>query len=257
MKIAIPVSKSKTQFFLNQAYVDYVIGAGYTPVAVYPGMKSVAVAKECNGLLLPGGIDIDPIYYGYDNHNSYSTEPKKDAFERELLYAFKKAGKPIFGICRGFQLIAREYLDEHDKALVRTNLMWFAEHVNDHAQTSDQSTARDIPSHWIYTTSPLYDDLKDTEPSMPVNSMHHQCLMANWPEPGMFMADGLRVVAWTNRGIKIGKNNKHQMLVEALVIEGWGAPVKAVQWHPEELKDYDLIKSFFDKYGKPRKRKTS
>ena len=55
LKIGIPVSKSKTQYYLNQAYIDYVVEAGFIPVAFYPGHDPKAFAVECDGLILPGG----------------------------------------------------------------------------------------------------------------------------------------------------------------------------------------------------------
>ena len=111
MNLAIPVNIGRDEKYdINAAYPDYISDAGYNPMLVNPGNNVKLIAELLDGLVLPGGIDIDPIPYGENNWGSYYCNPKKDKFERELMWAFMTAGKPIFGICRGFQLIAREYM---------------------------------------------------------------------------------------------------------------------------------------------------
>ena len=244
MKIGIPVSTSKTQYYINQAYVDYVAEAGYQPVLITPGCDVAIFAGLVDGLIMPGGIDLDPIYYNEDNISSYAVEPEKDAFERELFHAVRELGKPIFGICRGFQLIVREYL------LQDTDLeefLCFTPHVGDHSQTGSLQMGRTTPSHYVdYFVDTLYG-LDPTVPyTMPVNSMHHQCLMINFKDPDVTAIRGFQLGAWTVRGVKQDKKNPHAKLCEAFRIRGWNAPILAVQWHPEELRDYELIQNFFD-----------
>jgi len=110
MKIAIPLSPAETTFKLNRAYIDYIAQAGYDPIPIVPQNDAMSVAESCDGLILPGGIDIDPIYYGQSNWGSFWADSDKDDFERQLMWAFVNYAKPIFGICRGLQLIAREYI---------------------------------------------------------------------------------------------------------------------------------------------------
>ena len=74
-RILIPVSKSKTQYFSNQSYVKYIGSVkGLEPVLVTPESNLDQAASECAGLLLTGGIDVDPIYYDMDNDGSFSTD---------------------------------------------------------------------------------------------------------------------------------------------------------------------------------------
>jgi len=129
MKIAIPIWKSGDglRYNINVAYIDYLKKAGYMPMMIMP--ENFDEINQCGGLLLPGGTDIDPIYYSDENIGSYGTDPEKDEFERQLLFAFIEAGKPIFGICRGFQLIAREFMLSHPKS---EKFITFFQHVNDH-----------------------------------------------------------------------------------------------------------------------------
>lgn len=244
MNICIPMSSSKTQYYINQAYADYVKEAGYQPVLLAPGADIDMFADVSNGLLLPGGIDLDPIYYGEDNYNSYSVDPEKDEFERNVLHAFRERGKPIFGICRGFQLIIREYL-LRDPEL--DDFMAFWTHIGDHAQTSNQQLGRNVYSHYVdYRNDVLYGAPKSEEYSaMPVNSMHHQCLVFDGKKEDVVSVRGFRMAAWTARGLKADKKRPHQVVCEAFSIRGWEAPILAVQWHPEELRDYELIRNFF------------
>ena len=62
-------------------------------------------AIKCDGLLLPGGGDIDPVYYGEEMNGSDEPDRELDKAQRDILDAFVKAKKPILGICRGMQLI--------------------------------------------------------------------------------------------------------------------------------------------------------
>lgn len=58
-----------------------------------------------DGLLLAGGPDLAPSLYGEQPHPKTTVDADRDAAELALLRAFVDAKKPIFGICRGIQLI--------------------------------------------------------------------------------------------------------------------------------------------------------
>lgn len=260
MIVGIPVSMSKTQYFLNQAYVDYIIEAGHAPFAIYPNGNEGAYAAavdQIDALLMPGGIDVDPIYYGIDNFSSFSTDPYKDEFERTIFHLVRKCNKPIFGVCRGFQLIILEYM------LADENLhknMYFSQHVHHHAQTSPdgQGLARHQHVHFVeYSPAVLYGQPNhdsDYFTTMPVNSMHHQALISDVPSAGTTLnIDGFRLAAFTSRGIKQSKG-KQKAVCEAYRIVNWGSPILAVQWHPEELRDYDLLNNFLHNQPQPHEK---
>ena len=65
----------------------------------------ISQAEECDGLLLPGGGDIDPARYGQLPAGSEAPDLQRDAAELELVSRFLAWGKPILGICRGVQLL--------------------------------------------------------------------------------------------------------------------------------------------------------
>lgn len=250
MLIALPTSTSKKQYFINQAYVDYVKEAGFTPILVTPHNDPAEVATFCDGLILPGGVDIDPIYYDEDNWSSYSVDPEKDAFERAMFWAFGQIGKPIFGICRGFQLIIREYMRTRVKIQKRLEFM---QHINRHSLATDLTISRTFPSHRVSADrNVLYGENHAVYQRMYVNSMHHQCLIlynhkGQKPKRPLSSYD-FTALACTTYGRP--SKEKDYDIVEAFELKGGAgwmeSRIIAVQWHPEELKDYALIQQFFN-----------
>ena len=64
------------------------------------------MAELCDGLLLSGGEDMDPCWYGETVLNeTVVIDSLRDRYEAELCRAFLRAEKPILAICRGFQLL--------------------------------------------------------------------------------------------------------------------------------------------------------
>lgn len=62
--------------------------------------------RACDGLVMPGGADIQPHLYGQKvSEKCGKVEPKRDEGELVMLDAFLKTGKPILCICRGHQLM--------------------------------------------------------------------------------------------------------------------------------------------------------
>jgi len=245
MRLGIPLSSSKTQHYVNQAYVQYVAESGFDPILIPPELPVDTALDSFDGLVLPGGIDLDPIFYGEDNYTSYSSDPDKDEFERKLFHAVRLAGMPIFGICRGFQLIAREYLESDENM---DEFLEFETHISSHNQVSDQTLARNIHQHFVdYVPAVLYGGDSNEVLSAPVNSMHHQCLIADFKRRGVLGVRAFRMAAWTRRGLKLkSKKGSYPVVCEAFRILKWGAPILAVQWHPEEIRDHELLRQFFN-----------
>lgn len=265
----------------NAAYCKYVDAAGYTPILVPMEADPVQIAEMADGLLLAGGIDIDPMHYGFGNMCSYSVDPEKDASERALFHAFKEFHKPIFGICRGFQLIFRELLHTHEDRKEYNDFFEYMENVGEHAQTGSLSVPRRFPSHPVKANVPeLFgvpaEQLPDGNPfqMVPVNSMHHQCVGFNYAnlvdenapelkaepgynakEPALVEVNDVEVLAWSMRGIKQPTKSKgnsyvadfdnYWTIAEAVKIHNWGGPIMGVQWHPEELGDIRILRNFF------------
>jgi len=252
MKIAIPIWKSSDElrYHINIAYVAYAEQAGYEPMLIFP--ENASSARECDGLLLPGGIDIDPIYYNEENIGSFATDPNKDEFERQLLLSFIEAGKPIFGICRGFQLIAREFILAHPTS---EKIITFFQHVNDHNGPSSYKIKRSQAVHHIYSDPALWGNENENPIQYPVNSMHHQALMLFNVSNAFRVVEGkMYIAATTQYGLSSTMMKDKHAIVEAFILNWGESRIVAVQWHPEEMKDYTLIQGCFGKDEKGKKK---
>lgn len=239
MRIALPTSTSKTQYYINQAYVDYITEAGMEPVLVAPTNDLKAVASDCDGLILPGGIDIEPTFYGENNVASFAADPDKDNFERNLFYAFVAEHKPVFGICRGFQLIVREYLRHNPKD---EEWLTYYQNIGDHSLADKLSVSRSQGTHLVKVRADVYGGKKNDYELVFTNSMHHQAvIMEDRLRPNK---SRLQVVATNREGLS-PKVDKGLTVVEGIRIENQNTSILAVQWHPEEMRDYALIQRFF------------
>jgi len=154
-----------------------------------------------DGLLLLGGVDIDPLLYGEGAHHSIvRTEPQRDHMELHLLQRAKEENLPIFGICRGMQMINLSY----GGTLIP--------HIGD-LELEHLHRRGILPLKWIHIieNTKLYKILKRDR--LKVNALHHQAIK--------MLGDGLRKAAEDKNGI-----------IQA--IEHKDAPfVMGVQWHPE------------------------
>ena len=188
-------------------YLDCLQEAGLFPVVLPASMDAQEIAQTvemCDGLLFTGGHDVNPALYGASPHPTTVWNTARDRLEQALFALAYERDLPIFGICRGIQLI---------------NVMMGG------------TLYQDLPSEWKSDTEhhmmPPYDQvchsvtLTADAPlacllgctTLGVNSYHHQAVRQ--------LADGLREMARSEDG-----------LIEAVY-----APSRqflwAVQWHPE------------------------
>jgi putative glutamine amidotransferase len=64
------------------------------------------VLEEVDGILLTGGGDVDPVFYGEDRHASVEdAEPGRDEFEIDLARRALASDVPLLAICRGSQVL--------------------------------------------------------------------------------------------------------------------------------------------------------
>ena len=156
--------------------------------------------SDWDGLLLPGGCDVNPSRYGKTRIPEETVEDELDVIQFEALDRFLAAGKPVFGICRGHQLLNVAF----GGTLVQ-HLPCAESHMN-HPVTGDSvHPVRTAPDSFV---SRIYGD------GCAVNSSHHQGVEI----PGK----GLKAVMWSADGV-----------IEALEHES--LPVWSVQWHPERM----------------------
>jgi len=86
-------------------YVESVKRAGGEPVVLSNTDDPAAVVGGLDGLLLTGGLDVDPARYGEPAHETTEPAPDRDRFELPLSKAAMDRDLPIFAICRGVQVL--------------------------------------------------------------------------------------------------------------------------------------------------------
>ncbi len=198
---------------LNEVYANSVIRAGGIPFVIPPLTEKEDLFRlidQCDGILLPGGEDVDPMFY----HQSPSAKLGRinrtfdEAWIAVGRYAVEK-GIPIMGICRGMQImnVALGGSLYQDLSEVNPSHLLHGQHqdrsypIHSVDVDKDSNLARILGQEQVYT-----------------NTMHHQSVHE--------VGKGLKVVAHTEDGI-----------VEALEDERGTGMIQLVQWHPEELQD--------------------
>jgi putative glutamine amidotransferase len=200
----------------NQAYIRGLVRAGAAPLMI-PQLADATLVRalygQLDGLVLPGGEDIDPAGYGEPRHERCGpVSPERDNMEVALARWAVKDGMPLLAICRGIQVL--------NVALGGSLYQDIAAQVPG-AERHDwyPGYPRDRLSHEVAVTpqTRLAAILGDLSPR--VNSLHHQALKDVSP--------ALAVVARAPDGI-----------IEAVEITDHPFAL-GVQWHPEELADGD------------------
>lgn len=200
-------------FFLRTGSVRAIIAAGGTPLLLpcWPyAEQEEACLSVIDGLLLSGGGDLDPLFFGELPHPGLGEiSPEQDYFELPLTRLALKRGLPILGICRGLQVLNVAAGGDLYQDLT-TQYPGVIMH--------QQKAPRDYPVHAIVVTpeSKLMTILKlKPEAELRVNTMHHQAIRK--------VAPGFVVSARAPDGV-----------IEAIEAGGPNWAV-GVQWHPEYL----------------------
>jgi putative glutamine amidotransferase len=99
----------KTLCYLENDMARYLAREDVIPVLI-PDLGSVGIkrlAKQLYGLVLQGGVDLAPQTYGETPilEGRWKGDSIRDEYELAVMRAFLEEGKPVFGICRGFQLM--------------------------------------------------------------------------------------------------------------------------------------------------------
>ena len=195
-----PLENDKRRWImqLHNVYTDAVYAAGGIPLPAC-GVCAEEMAQLCDGLLLSGGVDLDPALYGEERLNdTVQVIPQRDDFELALFRAFWELNKPIFGICRGCQLVNVALGGTLYQDLVEQKGLNHSDpELRHEVQTEEDCVLREFFGESFFT-----------------NSIHHQAVKD--------AAVGLRVTARSADGI-----------VEAFEHES--RSVLATQFHPERL----------------------
>lgn len=220
-------SSQVTRVTLPKAYTDALNRAGASPVLIPPGLATIQLqdlTSRLDGLLLPGGGDIDPVVYSSTSHPKVAfVDRERDQLEIRAFTQSRARGLPILGICRGMQLInvamgGTLYEDLLDQRPNSDNHDFHPEHP------------RDFLAHRIEIEAGSRISKVFDSNTVQVNSLHHQGIRD--------LADGLTVAARAEDG-----------LTEAVEIGRYPFGV-AVQWHPECLQEHDSMRNLFSAFVK-------
>ncbi len=233
----------KTLQYLEQSMAHWVMSGGALPVmipspvgdetrrTVTGGVHFDDYAQWLDGLVLHGGADVWPGSYGETPLQAqWDGDRIRDDYEQALVKAFVAAGKPVFGVCRGLQLINVAF-----------------------GGTLYQDIATQQPDALVHRDADVYDQNFHALDVMPntrlagllagvtsnkVNSIHHQ---------------GIKDLA---PGFVVEARCSDDGMIEAIRYTGGpagSAYVAAVQWHPEfhrpdldTLDDSPLLTDFLE-----------
>jgi putative glutamine amidotransferase len=215
---------SKSLQYLEQSVANWIM-SGEVLAFMVPEVsmasnhmpRSIRVKDYVNvldGLLLQGGADMSPKSYGETPINPlWAGDEIRDAYEIELFQEFVTQGKPVFGICRGHQLInvalgGKLYQDIATQCGEQGS-MHRAEAKYDH----NFHEMRVLPNTWLARLYPQVQTVR-------VNSIHHQAIRE--------LGEGLVPEAMS----------EPDGIIEAIRWEGHSFVV-GVQWHPEFMDPRD------------------
>jgi len=198
------------------SYVEATIRAGGTPVILPPLTRREDLAvllKRLDGLILTGGPDLPPDWYGQEPHPSTKlADPRRLEGDRLLAEAALASSLPILAICMGCQLL--------NVALGGDLIQDIPTQVEGALPHAPKETFHPVR---IEADSRLAGIVGGEE--LEVNSSHHQAI----GRPGK----GLRVVARAPDGVIEAVEGKEKRFL------------LAVQWHPERLSGREAHLSLF------------
>jgi len=196
-RIAVPHWRAPT-FERTQHYYDSLRQAGSEPLVV----EGPDLPPDAAGLLLAGGVDVDPRLYGEPRHPQTERPNRaRDAHELRLLRQALERGLPVLATCRGHQFL---------NVALGGSLLQHVEGDSHCADDEGQSRW-----HTVSIRGGRLGEVYGLRRDLRVNSRHHQAVteerLAPSLEPFAYSPDGL---------VEVMESREH----------GW---VVGVQWHPE------------------------
>ncbi len=201
---------------VNDDYPRSIAAAGGVPLLIAPhdDAELIACQLDCvDALLLAGGDDVDPRRYGQSPRKVLGqTSPIRDAAEWLALDVAMARQLPVFGVCRGFQVLNAYFggtlhQDNTESGTDLKHMHW----AN--------------PAHPVHAVTILPDSFLAKllgVQTLVVNSFHHQSVNQLAPE--------LQAAAVAPDG-----------LVEAAEWVRDSRFVAGVQWHPEMMTATDTV----------------
>lgn len=200
----------KTLSYLENDMAAYIARPGVLPVLIpeLPKAEKLAMISVMEGLVLQGGADLAPETYGEEPIGKWLGDRIRDEYELELMDLFLKADKPVFGICRGFQVMNAYYGGSlyQDLPTQRPECIKHRDAIE-----------YDRVHHGVrFEPGSFFEQLHSEEEKPMVNSVHHQAVkeIGNGLLPQAYCTDDGILEAFIHKDHAPGK-------------------VMGVQWHPE------------------------
>ena len=198
---------------VGTAYVDTLMQGGAIPMLLpltHSPDALLPLMALCHGFVITGGVaDVDPSLYGESLPPDGFSDARRDALDFAVLRHAEETGKPVFGICRGCQVMnvyrGGTLAWDYPALFAGTPPVVHGRR----ADVFDAHTVAWEKGSWLASRMP-------SPPTAPVNSLHHQVCRR--------VAPSLRVAAVSPDG-----------LVEAIEDARDPSRFFAVQWHPELL----------------------
>lgn len=197
---------------LMPSYIEAVVAAGGLPVLIPLGLPEPelrAILARVDGVLLPGGGDIEPaVYCGNGHETVYGVDSDRDRVELFVAQQAVQQKTPLLAICRGHQVLNvalggtlwEDLQTMMPQAIRHDNFRVFPRnHISHPVEVVPDS----LIARWMGRTE------------IPVNSLHHQ---------------GVRQLAPALRATAVAPDG----LIEGCEVPGHPFAV-SVQWHPENL----------------------
>lgn len=103
------INRGGDLYYINGDYIRYLEKANCIPLALptfEPTTRTAFIIKAVDGLLLTGGDDVFSEAYGESSlTGDWRADAQRTYFEIELIREALQQNKPIFSICRGFQML--------------------------------------------------------------------------------------------------------------------------------------------------------
>ena len=223
MRIALTLDRDEAPDEASD-YVRALLAAGFAREEIVVLPPGAAVEGDFDGVVLGGGVDVDPARYGQVAKPGANVEvdAERDATDLEVFERAWREEAPILGICRGLQVVnvalggtlVQDLPSERPEAL-------------DHQKRPRDRTRRD---HSVRVATATRLASLCGAPDVPVNSRHHQAVDR--------LAPGLVASASSPDG-----------KIEAAESPGprWCV---AVQWHPENLVDDPSSRRLFEEFAR-------
>lgn len=181
-----------TTTWAHSGYLAALHGVGAQPLVVDEGTL-LSVFDKCQGLLIPGGRDVCPAFYGERlGQRTMPGDEARDSLELALIERAIRNDMPFLGVCRGHQLL--------NVAMGGT----LEQHINQHNGVSHDVVFNTKSRHFRYISN---------RARMKVNSLHHQAV-------GVVGNDLLVSAKAFDGTIEAIEGKKQKFVV-------------GVQWHPE------------------------